>query len=57
MRQEQHKTNGTQIDALNIENLMNDHGPVLPSRRNEFKEAKMGVAVGSDGLIAINDHD
>ena len=36
---------------------MNNHGPVLPPRRTEFKEAKMGVAVGSDGLIAINDRD
>ena len=30
MSQEYRETNGTRIDALNIENLMNDHGPVLP---------------------------
>ena len=57
MSQEQHETNGTRIDALNTKNLSNDREPVLLSRRTALKEAKMGVVVGSDGLIAINGRD
>ena len=57
MSQEQEETNGARIDALNTENLMNDHGQVLPPWRIALKEAKMGVAVGSNELITINDRD
>ena len=35
-------------------NLKKLHERLLPSRRTTHKEAKMGVAIGSDGLIAIN---
>ena len=54
MSQEQQKTNGTRIDALNIENLKKNREQVLPPQRTARKEGKMGVAVGSNGLIAIN---
>ena len=57
MHQEYSELNGSRNDTLNKENLMINHGHVLPPRRMSFKEAKMGSAVRSDGLIAINDRD
>ena len=57
MSREQQETNDVQIDALNTKNLSNDREPVLLPRRTTLKETKMGVAIGSDGLIAINGRD
>ena len=57
MSQEQQETNGSRNDGLNKENLMNNHEPFFRREEQHLNKMKLGVTVGCDGLIAINDHD
>ena len=57
MHQEYKESNGMRIDALNIENLMSDHGPILPSRRTAFKRMRKGRGCWMKEFIAINGCD
>ena len=57
MSQEQQETNGAWNDALNTENLMNNHGLFSSSRRIAFKRFGIGHDRWSSGRIAINGRD
>ena len=57
MSHEYKETNGTRIDALNIENLMNDHEHVLPSRRTVFKERNIEHGRWMKRRLAIDCQD
>ena len=53
MHQEYKESNDKGIDALNTENFMNDHGPILPSRRTTFKRMRKWRGCWIE-FIAIN---
>ena len=57
MHQDYTESNGTRIDALNTENLMDDRGPLIPQRRTSFKNTKMKRGCGMKGRFAMDGSD